>query len=786
VSVATSASADFGTSGTLSVVKVAVGDQVRAGQVIAKLDPTTAQASLESAQASLAQAESALTAAEAGPTAADQATNSSNLEQAEAGVSAARLELTTDEAAVTAAKKQLAVDEALACPPAGSTSSASTGAGSSSSSSSASNPASSSNFSSTTAGTTTAGTTTPAATATVGGTSQTGTRKGLELSTDAAPTGQTGAGGSAGPSGATGATGTTGPTGATGASGSAGATGTTGATGATAASGTTGSSGAKSSSSATASTAPVKSAPSVATGQASGIGSRSATLGGTVDPAGAGTSYWFEYGTSASSLTSKTPKVGAGSGSIDVSVSANVSGLGPGRTYYFRVMASNPTGTSSGATVSFATLVAARPSVTTGSASSELTQTATLSGTVDPNGSDTTYYFEYGTTMAYGKRTAAEDAGSATDAAQVSAQIGGLKADTAYLFRLVASNGSGTATGLGEVVKTSSSSCVSDRTAITTAEQTVATQKQAVVSAQANLGGTQATITQNDTPSDTTISQDKAAVTQAQATVTADQMALDATILRAPVSGTVTAVNNSVGDTVGGSGSSVSRGAANVSSSSGSDTGAAGAAATGSGTGTGTGSTSSSSSTFATIETLRKLEVVSGFAEADATKLAVGQPATVTFPALPDVEVAGKVVDLSSTSTVVSNVVTYNATIALVNPPADVKEGMTANVAVVTETRAHVLELSSSAITTTGTVSTVQLVSNGKTTVTRIQTGLVGDSSTEIVSGVSGGDLVAIPTVTVAAATGTGTTGTGVTGGGAGIFGGGGGGFGGGGLGRGG
>ena len=108
--------------------------------------------------------------------------------------------------------------------------------------------------------------------------------------------------------------------------------------------------------------------------------------------------------------------------------------------------------------------------------------------------------------------------------------------------------------------------------------------------------------------------------------------------------------------------------------------------------------------------------------------------------------------DVSSTSTVVSNVVTYNATIALVSPPADVKEGMTANVAVVTETRAHVLELSSSAITTNGTLSTVQLVANGKTTVTRIQTGLVGDSSTEIVSGVSAGDLVAIPTVTVAAA----------------------------------
>ncbi len=111
---------------------------------------------------------------------------------------------------------------------------------------------------------------------------------------------------------------------------------------------------------------------------------------------------------------------------------------------------------------------------------------------------------------------------------------------------------------------------------------------------------------------------------------------------------------------------------------------------------------------------------------------------------------------------------------------------MTANVAVVTETREHVLQLPSSAITTTGTVSTVQLVANGKTTVTRIQTGLVGDSSTEIVSGVSAGDLVAIPTVTVSTAATTGT-GTGATGA-AGFFGGGGGGagFGGGGFGRGG
>jgi hypothetical protein len=112
---------------------------------------------------------------------------------------------------------------------------------------------------------------------------------------------------------------------------------------------------------------------------------------------------------------------------------------------------------------------------------------------------------------------------------------------------------------------------------------------------------------------------------------------------------------------------------------------------------------------------------------------------------------------------------------------------MTANVSVVDQTRANVLQLPSSAITTTGIASTVELLQNGKQTVTPVTTGLVGNSATEIVSGLAKGDVVVEPTVTVAAATaapaaaGGGLGGAGL-GGGAGGFGGGG--FGGGGAGR--
>ena len=101
---------------------------------------------------------------------------------------------------------------------------------------------------------------------------------------------------------------------------------------------------------------------------------------------------------------------------------------------------------------------------------------------------------------------------------------------------------------------------------------------------------------------------------------------------------------------------------------------------------------------------------MAGFAEADATSIAVGQGATVTLAALPDTEVAGTVTAVSPTSTVVSNVVTYDVTIALIESPSTVKDGMTADVSIIVEIARNVLELPNAAITTVGTTSTVQLV----------------------------------------------------------------------------
>jgi multidrug efflux pump subunit AcrA (membrane-fusion protein) len=168
---------------------------------------------------------------------------------------------------------------------------------------------------------------------------------------------------------------------------------------------------------------------------------------------------------------------------------------------------------------------------------------------------------------------------------------------------------------------------------------------------------------------------------------------------------------------------------------------------------------------------LSSLQVVAGFAEADATSIAVGQGATVTLAALPDTEVSGKVVAVSPTSTVVSDVVTYDVTIAMIGTPSTVKDGMTADVSIIVSIAHNVLELPNAAITTVGTTSTVKLV-QGSTTVTRdVTIGLVGESETQVTSGLAAGDKVE-----EASATSTGSTGASTSTGGFGGFGGGGGG----------
>jgi len=97
--------------------------------------------------------------------------------------------------------------------------------------------------------------------------------------------------------------------------------------------------------------------PAVTTSAASSVTNTSATLNGSVNPNGLATNIWFEWGTS-STLASfnTTPMQAVGSGTTSVAVSANLSGLTAGTTYYFRLAGANSAGTARGAILSFTTL----------------------------------------------------------------------------------------------------------------------------------------------------------------------------------------------------------------------------------------------------------------------------------------------------------------------------------------------------------------------------------------------------------------------------------------------
>jgi len=105
------------------------------------------------------------------------------------------------------------------------------------------------------------------------------------------------------------------------------------------------------------------------------------------------------------------------------------------------------TATSALAMIAPAVAAAAAPAVTTGGAAQVTITTATLTGRVNPRGLSTTYYFQYGTTTAYGSRTPTTAAGKGTANVAAAAQIGGLGPNTKYHYRLIAHNSDGTIAG---------------------------------------------------------------------------------------------------------------------------------------------------------------------------------------------------------------------------------------------------------------------------------------------------------------------------------------------------
>jgi HlyD family secretion protein len=135
--------------------------------------------------------------------------------------------------------------------------------------------------------------------------------------------------------------------------------------------------------------------------------------------------------------------------------------------------------------------------------------------------------------------------------------------------------------------------------------------------------------------------------------------------------------------------------------------------------------------------------VVAPFQEMDAAALAPGQPAHITLDALPDVTLDGTVLAVSPGSTDIANVINYYVTVAVAKPDARLKDGQTAQTAVITGEGPDALSVPNSAVLKQGDRSSVVVVlPDGRQVPTPFVPGLVGAERTEVRSGLSEGQQV--------------------------------------------
>ena len=136
--------------------------------------------------------------------------------------------------------------------------------------------------------------------------------------------------------------------------------------------------------------------------------------------------------------------------------SADLSGLEPNTDYEVRTVASNSLITKLSGVTKVSTAVSP-PGTVTGDATDIGETSAVLNGTINPYGLQSNYYFEYGTTTAYGSRVPAgieAVAGGGRVPALFSRTITGLTPGTTYHFRLVSTNSAGTAEGADRTFST--------------------------------------------------------------------------------------------------------------------------------------------------------------------------------------------------------------------------------------------------------------------------------------------------------------------------------------------
>jgi len=189
-------------------------------------------------------------------------------------------------------------------------------------------------------------------------------------------------------------------------------------------------------------------APTLATETESSITRMGVTITADVTPNGAETSVLLQYGkTTAYGTAVSLPSEPAGLAAVEVT--QVLTGLEPGTTYHYRIVATNVADTTTGDDQSFITTAAAAPTLTGEAAKSINNEIARIIATITPNGLATTITVQIGTTTGYGRTIQVDQSPLPVGvvATIVLARVTGLAASTTYHYRVVAVNSAGTTTG---------------------------------------------------------------------------------------------------------------------------------------------------------------------------------------------------------------------------------------------------------------------------------------------------------------------------------------------------
>jgi len=261
------------------------------------------------------------------------------------------------------------------------------------------------------------------------------------------------------------------------------------------------------------------------------------------------------------------------------------------------------------------------------------------------------------------------------------------------------------------------------QTALQNQPQAITSAQTQIDTAQSNLEQAQTALEQKKEPAASAdLATAKSQVDSARAQLEAAQKNYSDNIITAPFDGQVAAVNAQKGDQIG------------------------------------------ASTLIVTLVTNQQIAEVS-LNEIDAAKVKTGEKATMTFDAISDLTLTGKVIQVDVIGAVSQGVVSYGVKIGFDTQDERIKPGMSVSADIITDVKQDVLAVPSSAVKSQNSQSYIQILNSttnlplsaaAESQITSniapenqtVTVGVSNDTMTEITSGIKEGDIVVVQTVT--------------------------------------